>query len=146
MVDKKDKILCSICVATFRRPLLLKKLVKTLLEQELLDNVLIEIIIVDNDPNQTAKPIIVEFNIETNNKITYLCQSEQNISLARNLALENAKGQFIAILDDDEIADPFWINNLLKTALMYKADAVFGYVSAVFPENIPMVTPKGNIF
>lgn len=134
---KEKKISCSVCIATFKRPLLLKELIKSLLEQEGIQDISLDIIIADNDISQSAKEIVGEFQKKSEIEISYYTQPEQNISLTRNLALKKAKGQFIAIVDDDEFADKKWLSELIKTAINYNADAVFGYVEAVFPENVP---------
>ena len=62
-------------------------------------------------------------------------QPIQNISLTRNVGLEKSSGQYVAIIDDDEIADSHWIKNLISTAIKYNAHTVFGYIEAIFPQN-----------
>lgn len=141
-----EKILCSVCIATYKRPLLLKELLKSLLIQKEIDLNLIEILIIDNDINQSAKRIFNEFHGKGLLNISYHNQPLQNISLTRNIGLEKAKGKYIAIIDDDETADPYLLSNLINTAYKYNADAVFGYVEAVFPENAPKWIKQREIY
>ena len=112
----KKRILCSINIATYKRPDFLRQLIKSLLKQKGIENINLEIIVVDNDVNQSAISIVSEFSNQSNVSISYYNQPEQNISLTRNMGLDNASGKYIAIIDDDETADSYWIINLLNTA------------------------------
>jgi succinoglycan biosynthesis protein ExoM len=131
-------ICCSICIATYRRPLLLEKLLVSLENQSLPDWVELEIIIVDNDPNKTAKPIIQKFKESQRIRFRYFTQNVKNISLTRNLSVEKASGDYILFIDDDEVASEKWVYYLLKTICQFNVD---GAIGPVFPEFNPM-TPK----
>lgn len=52
-------MLYSICIATYKRPELLKKLLESLSKQELPESVEIEVIIVDNDKSESAREVVV---------------------------------------------------------------------------------------
>ncbi|NWG29378.1 MAG: glycosyltransferase [Ignavibacteriaceae bacterium] len=132
---EKEKV-CSVCVATFKRPKLLRKLIQSLFEQEKIDDIILEIIIVDNDINKSAEEIVAEFSNSSSVTISYYEQPIRNISLTRNMALDMASGKYIAIIDDDETADKYWIRNLIDTIEKFNADAVFGYVKPVFDSHI----------
>lgn len=135
--QQNEQIVCSVCIATFKRPKLLKKLIRSLFEQKEIDDIKLEIIIIDNDIEKSAKEIVDEFSARTSIAISYYEQPVQNISLTRNKALDKSSGHYIAIIDDDETADEFWIRNLIDALVRYNADAVFGYVIPIFPLNIP---------
>lgn len=132
----EKEIVCSVCVATYKRPELLRKLIQSLFEQKNIDNILLEIIIVDNDINRSAKEIVAGFSNTSSVTISYYEQPIRNISLTRNMALDKASGKYIAIIDDDETADKYWIRNLIDTIEKFNADAVFGYVKPVFDSGI----------
>ncbi|MCZ2223140.1 MAG: glycosyltransferase, partial [Chitinophagales bacterium] len=117
----KEKI-CSVCIATFKRPELLRKLVQSLFDQKAIDDILLEIIIVDNDIQLSAKDIVASFTNTSFISISYFSQPVQNISLTRNMSLEKASGHYLAIIDDDEIADQYWIRNLIDTIEKFNAD------------------------
>ena len=127
----------SVCVATYKRPELLRKLIESLLSQKSVDLSEVEIIIVDNDKDESARETIIEYIVKNYCQIFYFTQTEKNISLTRNVALEKVKGEYIFFIDDDEYADENWmithINNLEK----YQADAAFGQVRSYFSENTP---------
>jgi len=142
---EKQKI-CSVCIATFRRPALLRKLIQSLFEQKKIDDIILEIIIVDNDIEKSAKEIVSEFSDTSSVTISYYEQPIQNISLTRNMALDKSSGHYIAIIDDDETADNYWIKNLIDTIVRFNADAVFGYVIPVFDSNIAQWMKQREIY
>lgn len=127
----ENKSVCSVCIATFKRPELLRKLIKTLFEQEKIADIILEIIIVDNDVEKSAKEIVAEFSDTSSITISYYEQPIQNISLTRNISFDKSSGQYLAVIDDDETADKYWIRNLIDTVIRFNADAVFGYVIPV---------------
>ena len=96
----------------------------------------IEIIIVDNDPEGSAKDIVNDIKESFKVPILYFDQSIKNISLTRNVAVKNANGDFLLFIDDDEYADSEWVINLYSTLKEYNADGVFGLVIPEF-ENPP---------
>lgn len=129
--------LISICIATYKREKLLSELLESLIKIIIPDNYRIKVIIVDNDKNGSAKEIVESFKNKTNLEINYLIQPVKNISLTRNIALENAKSDFIAFIDDDEIVDKYWLYHLVKCLGKFNADGVFGLVLPRFEEGIP---------
>lgn len=140
------KMACSICIATYKRPELLKKLLESLLTQNLPDDVNVEVIVVDNDVNETAKNICNEFMNNNTLNIHYSVQPEKNISLTRNQAVKNSTGEYILFIDDDGYADDNWILELLKCLKTFNADAVFGTVIPYFEEGIPDWIEESHFF
>lgn len=130
------RTLISVCIATYNRQKLLKNLLNSLLIQKNDGSFNYEIIIVDNNSEGNAKSVVSEFNDNSEIIIKYFIQPVKNISLARNTALENASGELIAFIDDDETADENWLNNLYKCLTRYNADGVFGYVVPRFEEGV----------
>mgnify|MGYP000259450102 CR=1 FL=1 len=125
-MDKKRLI--SICIPTFKRQLLLSDLLLSLSKIKIPDDYSVEYIIIDNDENGSAREVADEFKYRINFKVKYIIQPVKNISIARNTALENAEGELIAFIDDDETADENWLNNLFICLNKFNADGVFGLV------------------
>ncbi len=136
MITKDTKTLISICIATYNRKELLYNLLISLSHLILNKDIDIEIIITDNDPKCSALPVIQSIRESSPLVIKYYKQSEQNISLTRNVCVANSQGEFICFIDDDETADNNWINNLMSCIREFSADAVFGYVEPVFDPEI----------
>lgn len=66
----------------------------------------LEIILIDNNATQETKNAINPLIKSFPNKIKYLYEGEQGVCSARNLGILSAKGEYIALLDDDDIMYP----------------------------------------
>jgi GT2 family glycosyltransferase len=78
--------------------------------------------------------------------ITYCVEPEQNIALARNRAVANASGDFIAFIDDDEFPGRDWLLQLLQTHRRFGADGVLGPVLPYFQSVPPSWLTRGKFF
>lgn len=78
--------------------------------------------------------------------VHYFVEPEQNISRARNRTLAEARADLVATIDDDEVADPSWLQELHRGLTAYDADAVFGPVHASFVEPPPQWIVDGGFF
>jgi glycosyltransferase involved in cell wall biosynthesis len=139
-------VLISVCIATYRREELLRQLLMSLSQQRLESNVKMEIIVVDNDPEATASGVVDEFKNSNQCSIDYSVESARNLSMVRNQSVARAKGDLIAFIDDDEVAEPDWLQELFNTIRKYKADAVAGPVLPVYPDEIPQWIRQGRFF
>jgi len=117
----------SICIATYRRPEGLSRLLDSLERLKLPVGVQVETIVVDNDRDASAASI-VESRSGSLESIHYCVEPRQNIALARNRALSEASGEWILFIDDDEAADENWITEYLKLVEREPCDGAFGPV------------------
>jgi len=125
-------MLCSICIATYKRPELLNKLIASLIIQRLNNSIELEVIIIDNDKELSAKIIYDKFRNNSKTHFVYDMQPVKNISLTRNVAVKKAKGDYLLFIDDDEYAEKDWVNKLLNSVEKYFADGAFGKVVPYF--------------
>ncbi|OED37054.1 hypothetical protein AB833_25040 [Chromatiales bacterium (ex Bugula neritina AB1)] len=137
-------MLISVCLCTYKRPALQKTLV-SLQEQNLPDHCSLEIVVVDNDIDQSGRAICENFK-DSKNTVRYSVNGERNLSSVRNSTLENAEGELLAFIDDDEWADPDWIKSLYLAMQRYGADAVFGRVNVLYPDTAPEWIIDGDLF
>ncbi len=107
-----SEIIISVCIATYKREILLENLLISLNRQDLPPEIKLEIVITDNNPIASARPIIKKFTNSEKIYYKYLVEPEKNISLARNKCVENTSGRYICFIDDDETASESWIKNL----------------------------------
>jgi glycosyltransferase involved in cell wall biosynthesis len=103
------------------------------------------VVVVDNDAIHSAKEIVAYWQSKSKIKIDYHCEAEQNIALARNKAVENANGNFIAFIDDDEFPSDTWLVNLFNTLLHYHADGTLGPVKPHYPADTPAWLIKSRL-
>lgn len=134
----------SICIATYRRLERLDALLGDLCAQELLPD---EVIVVDNDAAGSARSV-VERRLASGCSfpIVYAIQPERNISLTRNRTVELARGEWLAFIDDDERAPPFWLRMLLESAQKSQADGVLAPVEPSVPDSAPVWIRRGRFY
>lgn len=113
----------SVIIPTFQRPDGIRRALDSVLAQTRLPD---EVVIVDNDPEASARAVIDTYQAAPPCPVRYIHEPRPGVSNARNAGFAAAKGRFIAFLDDDETADPVWLNALLATASDLDATVVFG--------------------
>lgn len=98
----------SVVIPTYNRANLLKRAIKSVINQQFED---FELIVVD-DASQDNTPEVVE-SID-DGRIRYIRLRENSGGpVARNIGIKKAKGEFIGLLDDDDE----WLPNRLSTQL-----------------------------
>jgi glycosyltransferase involved in cell wall biosynthesis len=136
----------SVCICTYKRPELLKRLVSDLSSQETGGLFTFSIVVADNDQLRSAEQVVTEFAAASPIGIKYCVELQQNIALTRNKAIENAEGDFIAFIDDDEFPAKDWLITLYTTCKKYRVDGVLGPVMRHFDEVPPKWILKGNFY
>lgn len=134
-----------VCICTYQRPHLLIKLLVKLEEQETEGKFNYSVVIVDNEKTESARTTVQSFAQLSKLSISYYVEKEQNIALARNKAIENAKGDLIAFIDDDEFPDTNWLLNLHRSHNKYNADGILGPVKPYFEIEPPGWIIKGKL-
>jgi glucosyl-dolichyl phosphate glucuronosyltransferase len=107
----------SIIIPTYNRDKYIGITIQSFLELNYSKD-LYEIIIVDNNSNDNTKSVVQKF-IENNNgvKISYLFEARQGVHYARNSAARVANSELLYFTDDDMIADPELLNELVQLFL-----------------------------
>ncbi len=136
----------AVCICTYKRPELLKRLLEQLSCQEAEGRLSFSVVIADNDAECSAESVASEFARNSHLQITYCTEPQRGISATRNRAVANAAADFIAFIDDDEFPSPQWLGNLMRTLDECSADGVLGPVLEHFDEQPPAWILKGNFF
>jgi succinoglycan biosynthesis protein ExoM len=126
----------DICVCTFRRREL-EDTIRSLGALNVPPRVEIAIIVADNDVAPSAQELVEGLAADIPCLLHYIHAPARNISTARNACLDHGSGDFLAFIDDDEVASPDWLIRLLETAADTGADAVLGPVKARYSEVAP---------
>jgi succinoglycan biosynthesis protein ExoM len=135
-----------ICICTFRRPEILKRVLEALNEQTTEGRFSYSILIVDNDKQESARNEAEVFAQKSSISVQYLVESRQNIALARNMAVENARGEYLAFIDDDEIAPSSWLLTLFSARERFQSDGILGPVRPQFDEAPPSWVIDGKFY
>ncbi len=144
--SSKQTAQISVCICTLKRPELLSRTLTSLEDQQTDGLFTYSVVVSDNDAGQSAQPAVATFSAATRLAVTYCVEPQQNIAMARNKAIENASGDWIAFIDDDEFPASDWLLNLFKTCAAYNADGALGPVKPHFDQEPPRWVTKGRFF
>lgn len=122
-ITKETKLpLITIAICTFNRSSLLDECLKSLTKQSVSFNDFNIIVINNNSTDNTY--LVIENYKQMLPNLTYINESTQGLSYARNTAFQNTKTKWISYLDDDAKVP----NNYLATQL----DIIENYSPVVF--------------
>jgi succinoglycan biosynthesis protein ExoM len=136
----------SICVCTYKRPELLERLLQSVAAQETGGMFTFSLVVADNDQSRSSEAVVEAFRRSHSVSIRYIVEPRQSIALARNKAVENAEGDFVAFLDDDEFPEKNWLLNLFRACEQYQVDGVLGPVRRYFDQAPPGWIVKGDFY
>lgn len=95
--------LATVSIATYNRAEFLGDCLQSVLSQPIQD---IEIVVVDDGSRDHTESVVKSFG---DDRIRYIYQENQGVSVARNRALAESRAPFIVIQDDDDIMLPWRI-------------------------------------
>lgn len=140
--------LVSVIIPTYNRAPLLKTAITSALNQEQAGELFdVEVIVVDDCSPQDMSPIVAAFS-----GVRYLRLPEnRGASGARNAGIKEARGKYVALLDDD---DEFLTHKLMIQVPLLEASADIGVVygqSVVTGSDTPLLlwpewAPSGQVF
>ena len=143
-MDQRSQIISiDIGVCTYRRTEL-EQTLRSLGALAVPEDTTIRIIVADNDADPSAAKRVEALRASIPHDILYVHCPASNISIARNACLDNANGDFLAFIDDDETASSDWLIRLAETAAVTGADAVLGPVKAVYDGDAPRWMRQGD--
>src|SRR4051795_12790991 len=94
----------TIAVLPFRRPSELQRLVPLLFEQIQASGLPFDVLVVDNDPDASAQPVLEELGRPG---LRWVSEKTPGIAAARNRALdESLDHDLLVFIDDDETPHP----------------------------------------
>ena len=127
----------SVAICTYNRAALLNRVLDSLTNQTP-SNYEVEILIVDNGSTDETSQVVNQRQI-LDTRIRYVLEREPGIAHARNRALAEARGEYLAFIDDDAWADPEWLENLLAPiqSVSPRPECVVGPVSLVWEGSRP---------
>jgi glycosyltransferase involved in cell wall biosynthesis len=140
-----------VCVATYRRPIMLRTLLESLRSVDTPPDVfrLRAIVVVDNDSQQTAAPIVDAFRADYPCDLIYAVAPIRSIAHARNLSVRkalDAGADFVAFTDDDCVASESWLAELVRVAGAHHGDVVWGRLHYVYEAGTPDWFVNGDFF
>ena len=129
----------TVIIPTFQRPGDLIAATQSVFTQTMINKTECALVIVDNDPEHSAKEAIEQLRLEAPANLTFISAHEPRagVANARNCAMEHVKTDLIAFLDDDQSAgDPEWLEKLYRLHKELKAAVIFGPLVTVLPKSV----------
>ncbi|HSU55193.1 MAG TPA: glycosyltransferase family A protein, partial [Candidatus Dormibacteraeota bacterium] len=136
----------AVCICTYKRPPLLKRLLDELRAQETGGLFDYSVVVVDNDREASARAVAEEFGRTSGVPTGYYVEETPNIAMARNRVVGEAKGDFLAFIDDDEFPQKDWLFQFYKTLSERKVAGVLGPVLPHYDVQPPAWVKKGKFY
>lgn len=114
----------SIIVPVYNSEKFLEKCVKSILAQTIYD---FEVLLINDGSNDNSLTICRDFAL-SDSRIRVFNQQNSGQSKARNVGLENAKGEYIAFVDSDDWVDSDFFEKLIAACDKYDADVSCGSI------------------
>ncbi|MTJ06622.1 MULTISPECIES: hormogonium polysaccharide biosynthesis glycosyltransferase HpsE [unclassified Anabaena] len=147
MNDKNHILDITVAIPTYNGEKRLPLVLDLLLNQTGLENVKWEIIVIDNNSSDQTSEVVAKY-IKTANSnnidLRYFLEPQQGAAFARLRAVNEATGNIIAFLDDDNLPDVDWLAAAYKFGIDYpQAGAWSGQIHGAFevspPENFKRI-------
>lgn len=135
----------SVCLCTFRRQSLTATL-EGLARQVLPSEVKLDVVLVDSDRAGSAQIQIEQARARLPLSIRNFVAERPGVAEARNKAVSEATGDWLAFIDDDEVPAPDWLSQLLACADASGAQVVFGTVNPIYPKGCPGWIEESDLF
>ena len=138
----------AVCALTYHRPEGLQALLEGLRNLRVPAGYRTELVIVDNDPDGSGG-LVVRRAGPMPMPVTYEIERRPGISAGRNHAVRLARAadaDLVAFLDDDEVPDPGWLEELLAVQRSSGAGVVTGPVLPRFTAPPPAWVRRGRFF
>ncbi|MFA5038112.1 MAG: glycosyltransferase [Candidatus Omnitrophota bacterium] len=125
----------SVIIPTYNCEKFLPDALDSVLKQTFQD---FEIIVVDDGSTDNTRGLIKSYMDKHPGKINYVYQENMGLACARNTAIRHSKGEYIAILDAD---DMFMPNRLEEEIAVFEKYPEVGLIHA----NVKNIDEKGNL-
>lgn len=118
----------TIAICTFNGEFRLPKVFDCLALQTNIHNISWEIVVVDNASRDGTADVVQRYQAswKANCRIRYVFEPQQGAAFARQKAIQEARGNLVAFLDDDNLPMPNWISSAYEFALEHPSAGAFG--------------------
>lgn len=130
--DTPPKISAIVC--TWNNAQSLEATLESLARQQLPSVIGYEVIVVDNNSTDDTAAVAKRFIARHGERFRYVQELAQGLSFARNRGVAESRAEIVAFIDDDAVAEPTWLAELLSAYEQHpEAACVGGNVALRFP-------------
>ena len=140
----------TVCVCTYRRAYGLQRLLGAIgsLAFHKVEDATVSVVVVDNEALAPLRAMVSALADDYPFPLIYTCEPLAGLASARNRALRTvpAETEYIAFIDDDEVPEPQWLDELLAVSRRFNAPIVRGPVKPIFAQPPPAWMVQGRFF
>ena len=141
-MGRLEKVTVSVLMLTYNRETMVSRAIESILAQTFSD---FEFIIVDNGSTDQSGAIAEEY-AALDHRIRVIHRPRGNIGAGRNTALDAARGKYLTFIDDDDWAEPDFLEFLVSLLDENGSDvAICGATGRVFDEKKIMTAEEALI-
>ncbi|MCI0766659.1 glycosyltransferase [Bacillus sp. TL12] len=115
----------SVVITNYNKEQYLEQCLESVIDQTLKN---IEIIVVDDGSTDSSVTVLQQYE-KQHNHLTVYTQKNTGVSAARNVGLQQAKGEYVTFLDADDYVDPTAYQKLWELANQEKADMAIANIT-----------------
>ncbi len=124
----------SVVLCTYNRAGMLRECIQSLQSQRTSGEFTYEIIVVDNSSTDETPAVVAELAKNSSVPMKYVMERKPGQVHARHSGFREASGHWIANFDDDEVAEPSWLLELLRLAKEKNVRCVGGLLWLRLPD------------
>lgn len=118
--------LISVVICSYNRANSLRDSLASVTRQ-IADGFTYEVVVVDDGSTDATRQVVEETAARAPVPIRYVyLEGRRGLAYTRNRGVAEARGGWVVFFDDDQIADPDWLTNLLAVAVAHGAHCVGG--------------------
>lgn len=139
-----------ICIPSFRRPEGLRRTLESLAAQQ--TEISFAVVVIDNDATgRQAEAVATDFFVQSGISGRCAVEDKQGNCHAINAAFSGAmawfpEAEFFLMIDDDEVASPHWLQEIVTTAQHFEADIAGGPVEREFDGAVRRAIARHPLF
>ena len=137
-----EPVRISVCLCTLHRTEGLRLLLESLVRQAGAPP--FEVVVVDHDPAGSARTVADLFSARLH--VRYFVESAPGLAAIRNRSVREARGAFLAFVDDDEVVAETWLSTLYRVQQQSGAAVVVGPQQFEFDPRVPRAIRECRIF
>lgn len=146
MPQAGQKLICVI-IATYQRPQSLSAVLQSVLKCRKDESFEFEVIVADNNSKDNTKEVVEDLMPKFGGRLKYIFEAKQGKNNALNSAIKIARGDYLALTDDDCLVAEDWLMNIVPVMNQSKADILCGKIIPIFSGQVPeWVDLKKNVF
>jgi glycosyltransferase involved in cell wall biosynthesis len=134
--------LVTVVVCTYNRAALVRDTLASLTPLETDGQFAYEVVVVDNASTDDTPAVIAETARNYPVPLRGVREEKAGVACARNRGIREARGTWIAFFDDDQVAHPCWLKELLAQARRSSARCVGGGIRLRLPAEAAQVPPS----